>query len=123
MPEGAYQRLPCEGVSMEVTISKIDTERLIYMAIAPGSVLKLAGVAPFLGAMPLVGSAAAQPDPEKPDCTVRIGTGLVELAPDHIVSTTLYNGQFSGPLLRFKEGRRSAIGAKRTRNAQYEYFA
>jgi FtsP/CotA-like multicopper oxidase with cupredoxin domain len=38
------------------------------------------------------------------DYTVRIATGLVELAPDHIVSTTLYNGQFPGPLLRFKEG-------------------
>src|SRR5579864_1916994 len=37
--------------------------------------------------------------------TLRIATGLVELAPDHIVSTTLYNGQFPGPLLRLKEGR------------------
>ena len=40
----------------------------------------------------------------KADYTVRIATGLVELAPDHIVSTTLYNGQFPGPLLRFTEG-------------------
>ena len=38
------------------------------------------------------------------DYTLRIGTGLVELAPDKIVSTTTYNGQFPGPLLRFKEG-------------------
>lgn len=37
--------------------------------------------------------------------TLRIGTGLVELAPDKIISTTTYNGQFPGPLLRFKEGR------------------
>ncbi len=28
----------------------------------------------------------------------------MELAPDHIVSTTLYNGQFPGPLLRLREG-------------------
>jgi len=41
---------------------------------------------------------------EKADYTLRIGTGLVELAPGHIVSTTLYNGQFPGPLLRFREG-------------------
>ena len=34
------------------------------------------------------------------DVTLRIATGLLELAPDHIVSTTLYNGQFPGPLLR-----------------------
>ena len=31
---------------------------------------------------------------EKADHTLRIATGLVELAPEHIVSTTLYNGQF-----------------------------
>jgi len=34
---------------------------------------------------------------------------LVELAADHIVSTTLYNGQFPGPLLRFKEGQQVII--------------
>ena len=45
----------------------------------------------------------------KADYTLRIGTGLVELAPDHIVSTTLYNGQFPGPLLRFKEGQRVVV--------------
>jgi len=42
--------------------------------------------------------------------TLRIDTGLVELAPDHIVSTTLYNGQFPGPLLRFKEGEPVTVG-------------
>ena len=42
--------------------------------------------------------------------TLRIATGLVELAPDHIVSTTLYNGQFPGPLLRFKEGEPVTVG-------------
>ena len=46
---------------------------------------------------------------EKADYTLRIGTGLVELAPDHIVSTTLYNGQFPGPLLRFKEGQQVVV--------------
>ena len=43
------------------------------------------------------------------DYTVRIGNGLVELSPDHIVSTTLYNGQFPGPLIRFKEGQRTVV--------------
>ncbi|MBV8225808.1 MAG: multicopper oxidase domain-containing protein, partial [Verrucomicrobia bacterium] len=51
---------------------------------------------------------AATPTPpvqtEAANVTLRIATGLIELAPDHIVSTTLYNGQFPGPLLRFKEG-------------------
>ena len=39
------------------------------------------------------------------DYTIRIGTGLVELADDRILSTTTYNGQFPGPLLHLKEGR------------------
>jgi FtsP/CotA-like multicopper oxidase with cupredoxin domain len=43
------------------------------------------------------------------DYTLRIGTGLVEVAPNHILSTTTYNGQFPGPLLRFKEGRRVVV--------------
>src|SRR5665213_235085 len=30
-------------------------------------------------------------------------------SPEHIVSTTLYNGQFPGPLLRFREGQRAVI--------------
>lgn len=49
---------------------------------------------------------AAQP---APDHVIRIAKGLVELAPDQIVSTTLYNGQFPGPLLRFQEGRRVTV--------------
>lgn len=43
------------------------------------------------------------------DYTIRIATGLVELAPDRIISTTTYNGQFPGPLLRFAEGKRAVI--------------
>jgi FtsP/CotA-like multicopper oxidase with cupredoxin domain len=49
-------------------------------------------------------SAAAAPDGPA-DYTIRIATGLVELAPDRIIATTLYNNQFPGPLLRLKEGR------------------
>ena len=45
----------------------------------------------------------------KADYTLRIGTGLIELAPNQIVSTSLYNGQFPGPLLRFKEGQKVTI--------------
>ncbi len=46
---------------------------------------------------------------EAADHTLRIATGLVELSPAHVVSTTLYNGQFPGPLLRFREGRRAVV--------------
>jgi FtsP/CotA-like multicopper oxidase with cupredoxin domain len=56
-------------------------------------------------------SPPSQPSPpnDKVDYTVRIGTGTVELAPDRIVSTLTYNGQFPGPLLRFKEGQRTWV--------------
>jgi FtsP/CotA-like multicopper oxidase with cupredoxin domain len=43
------------------------------------------------------------------DYTLRIGTGLIELSPDITVSTKTYNGQFPGPLLRLKEGRRVSV--------------
>lgn len=60
------------------------------------------------------GTACSHPSPQgppggKPDYTLRIGSGKVELAPDRIVSTLTYNGQFPGPLLRFKEGRRTWV--------------
>lgn len=45
----------------------------------------------------------------KPDYTLHIAPGLVELASNHIVSTTLYNGQYPGPLVRLKEGKRAVI--------------
>jgi FtsP/CotA-like multicopper oxidase with cupredoxin domain len=41
--------------------------------------------------------------------TLRIKTSPVELAPNRIVSLATYNGQFPGPLLRFKEGQSVTI--------------
>jgi len=52
---------------------------------------------------------AAQKDAPAADYTLRIATGPVELAPKRIVSATNYNGQFPGPLLRFKEGKQVTI--------------
>jgi FtsP/CotA-like multicopper oxidase with cupredoxin domain len=49
------------------------------------------------------------PGSDKADYVLRIATGLVELSDDEIVSTALYNGQFPGPLLRFKEGQRALV--------------
>ena len=46
---------------------------------------------------------------EKADYTIRISTGLLEVGPQYIISTTTYNGQFPGPLLRFKEGQRAIV--------------
>lgn len=54
--------------------------------------------------------SAAQPAPSgRSDYTIRIATSLVELGPDKIISTTTYNGQFPGPLLRFTEGTPTTI--------------
>jgi hypothetical protein len=46
-------------------------------------------VVPLLGAVPRLAFAAAETAAEKADYTLRIGTGMVELAPDHIISTTV----------------------------------
>jgi FtsP/CotA-like multicopper oxidase with cupredoxin domain len=69
------------------------------------SLLKLAGASSLAAALPAWARAADRDTALKADYTLRIGTGLVELAPDRIVSTTLYNGQFPGPLMRLKAGR------------------
>jgi FtsP/CotA-like multicopper oxidase with cupredoxin domain len=45
----------------------------------------------------------------KADYEIRIAQGLVELGEDVTVSTKLYNGQFPGPLIRLKEGRRVTV--------------
>ncbi len=76
------------------------------MSLSRRSFLQLAGVA---GLRPRTRWAADQPSQAKADFTLHIGTGLVELAPEHIVSTTLYNGQFPGPLLRLREGQRVVV--------------
>src|SRR5215471_9231033 len=43
------------------------------------------------------------------DYAVRIRASPIEIAPNQILSSTTYNGQFPGPLLRFKEGQQVTI--------------
>jgi FtsP/CotA-like multicopper oxidase with cupredoxin domain len=67
----------------------------------------------------LVGAAALSPcalgrntatfERDDPNYTLQIKTSPVEIAPNHIISLTCYNGQFPGPLLRFKEGQRVTV--------------
>jgi FtsP/CotA-like multicopper oxidase with cupredoxin domain len=45
----------------------------------------------------------------QPDYTIRIGATPIEVAHNRILSTVTYNGQFPGPLLRFKEDRQVTI--------------
>ncbi|MGZ5849431.1 MAG: multicopper oxidase domain-containing protein, partial [Methyloceanibacter sp.] len=71
--------------------------------------MQVIGLAPLLSSVSHLARAAGAVDDEKADYTIRIATGPVEIAPDHIISTTLYNGQFPGPLIRFKEGERTVV--------------
>jgi FtsP/CotA-like multicopper oxidase with cupredoxin domain len=74
--------------------------------------LKAGGLAALATAAPACtrsGNQTAEAPVAKADYTIRIATGLVDLGPGHIVSTTLYNDQFPGPLLRFKEGQRVIV--------------
>jgi len=85
--------------------------------------IKSAGLAlPLAGVIPASALALAKPvipanehNPEtgaqkpKADYTIRIGTGLIEVAPQYIISTICYNGQFPGPLLRFREGQQTIV--------------
>jgi hypothetical protein len=45
-----------------------------------------------------------------PEYTLHIKTSPIEIAPNRIISATTYNGQFPGPLLRFKEGQQVTRG-------------
>ena len=80
--------------------------------------LKAAGAATgaaLLAPGGLVGESAASyrhvalPAQPLADYTLTIATKPLEVAPNRILSVTTYNGQFPGPLLRFKEGEQVTI--------------
>ena len=53
---------------------------------------------------------SAETDERSPaDYTLHIKAAPVEIAPKHIVSMVTYNGQFPGPLLRFREGKQVSV--------------
>ena len=43
------------------------------------------------------------------DYVLHIQSTALEIAPKRIVSAVTYNGQFPGPLLRFKEGQQAVV--------------
>src|ERR1051326_7942266 len=43
------------------------------------------------------------------DYTIHIKVAPIEIAPNQILSTTTYNGQFPGPLIRLQEGREVTV--------------
>jgi len=74
------------------------------------TLLKAGGLTALSSLIPGCGRSQSEPATSQPsatpaDYTIRIGSGLVELAPDRIITTTVYNGQFPGPLVRLREGR------------------
>jgi len=46
---------------------------------------------------------------EAADYTIRIAASPIEIAPKRILSAITYNGQFPGPMLRFKEGKQVTV--------------
>src|SRR5579862_2629770 len=54
-------------------------------------------------------SVAAQSEPAAADYTLHIKNSPVEIASKRFISATTYNGQFPGPLLRFKEGQEATV--------------
>src|ERR1700752_3666422 len=84
---------------------------LLTSALAGGSaIFPVSAVAQNSTQMPMPTVTPTPPVETNPaDLTLRIASGLVELAPDHIVSTALYNGQFPGPLLRLTEGKQVVV--------------
>ena len=72
--------------------------------------MKLAGATALAGS---ASSAVPAPAPavpaEKADYSIRIAPARIDLGGGHVVSTTAYNGQFPGPMVRLTEGRRVTI--------------
>ena len=62
-----------------------------------------------LAANTRAGGAAFAASSAAADHTIRIATSLVEVGPQRFLSLTTYNGQFPGPLLRFRQGRRTVV--------------
>ena len=54
-------------------------------------------------------SDITQADSGAADYTLHIRNSPIEIAPERIISATTYNGQFPGPLLRFKEGQQATV--------------
>ncbi len=72
--------------------------------------MKLAAATALAGG---TNGAAPAPAPgvpaEKADYSIRIAPARIDLGGGHVVSTTAYNGQFPGPLVRLTEGRRVTV--------------
>jgi len=77
------------------------------MGFSRRSFLKMTGALASSTLLPSVAAGQLNPAAHAEgaaDYTIKIGASPIEIAPNRILSATTYNGQFPGPLLRFKEG-------------------
>jgi FtsP/CotA-like multicopper oxidase with cupredoxin domain len=72
--------------------------------LSSGNAVAESSMPPQSGASP-----ASSTESGPADYTLHIKTSPIEIAPTRIISATTYNGQFPGPLLRFKEGRQVTV--------------
>ena len=79
------------------------------MTIDRRSLLKVAALPLVASALPRRTLAADADAGKKADYTLHIANGLIEVSPKQIISTTLYNGQFPGPLVRLREGKQVVV--------------
>jgi FtsP/CotA-like multicopper oxidase with cupredoxin domain len=77
--------------------------------LSAGAVLLSSGTAESRISTQSNDSPAASSESGSPDYTLHIKTSPIEIAPNRIISATTYDGQFPGPLLRFKEGRQITV--------------
>lgn len=75
--------------------------------------LKLAGVGtaliPSMGLKAPARASIREALERHTDYTLHIRNGLIEVGRNRFISTTTYNGQFPGPLVRFREGERTSV--------------
>jgi FtsP/CotA-like multicopper oxidase with cupredoxin domain len=83
----------------------MSTTRISRRKFVSGSVA-LAGLG--LSCESAVGSVVAAQE-QGADYTLHIKNAAIEIAPKRIISAITYNGQFPGPLLRFREGTRTTV--------------
>jgi FtsP/CotA-like multicopper oxidase with cupredoxin domain len=86
------------------------SKRTFLKAMVGGTAGLLAGRPNITAQMPSMKSASEDEQNSGPaDYTLRIAATPIEIAPKKIISAVTYNGQFPGPLLRFKEGQKVTV--------------
>ena len=86
------------------------SKRTFLKTIAGGTAALLTGTAGCPAQMPSTDSRSTPEQNNGPaDYTLHIAAKPIEIAPKKIISAVTYNGQFPGPLLRFKEGQQVTV--------------